>query len=130
MSLVARAGGPVPWRWSPGRNGFSRLQPLLPVNWGVRHRPVLPVAILRYQASCIERVSGVRAALTRAHRRCCSCGARSRGPKHSQVVKHEVPKDPGRFPCTRAGRRIFRCRARGRPAEDAQDVRCNGAGST
>ena len=91
MSLAARSDGPIPWRSAPRRNGFSRLQPLLPLNWGVGLRPVLPVGIFRYQASYIERVGGERAALTRACRRCCRCEARSRRPEHSQVIEHKVP---------------------------------------
>ena len=130
MSLVARSDGPVPWRSLPGRNSFSRLQPLLPLSWGVRLRPVLPVGIYRYQASCLRRVGGVRAALTRACRRGCSCEARSRRPKHGPVIEHEVPKDPGRFPCNRTRRRVFRSRARGRQPRDVQVVRNNGAGNT
>jgi len=91
---------------------------------------VQAVGIFRYQAPCIERVGGVRAALTGACRRSSSCEARSRGPKPSQVVQREVPKDPRRFPCYRTSRRVFLCRARGRRAEDVRVVRDDGAGDT
>ena len=130
MSLVARSDGPVPWRSSPGRNSLSRLQPLLPLSWGVRLRPALPDGIFRHQASCIKRVNGVRAALTGVCRRSCSLEARCRRPEHSQVVKPEVPWDPCRFPCSRTSRRIFRCGARGRQAEDVRVVRYDGAVGT
>ena len=91
MSIAARSDGPISWRSAPRRNGFSRLQPLLPLNWGVGLRPVLPVKALRCQASYVKRVGGGRAALPRACRRCCRCEARSRRPERSQIVKHKVP---------------------------------------
>ena len=129
VSLVARSDGTVSWRSSPGRNSFSRLQPLS-LSWGVGLRPALPDGIIRYPASCIKRVNAVRAALTGACRRSSSCEARSRRPEHIQVVKHEAPRDPCRFPCSRTSRRIFRCGARGRQAEDVRVVRYDGAGAT
>ena len=91
MSIAARSDGPVPWRSAPGRNSFSRLQPLLPLSWGVRLRPALPVGIFRYQASYIKRVGGERTALNGTCRRRGRCEARSRRPERSQIVKHKVP---------------------------------------
>ena len=90
VSIAAPSVGRIPWRSAPRRDGFIRLQLLLPLNWGVGLRPVLPVKTFGCRASCV-RIGGERAALARACRRCCRCGARGRGPEHTRAVKRNVP---------------------------------------